>query len=873
MLSPLRHRIGIQLFSTHAVILGLTILALAWVVSVSVHSFGMYSAKINEEQIRQQAVSYFASICEKQGHEFEEYFHRISGTATMMGVQAGKVYDNLEAFAQMAEDSPELHWQPANGMFATPHNQPVLTLFWGDESLSPEVKLEIQALTQLDPLLKKARALLPDALATHIITLSGIGRYYSWSEKVQEAARDLPKVSEFDLRDGAPVTIYTREKRSTSRAQWTNIYQDDVVDGLMMTSSAAILDHEGGLRGIVGIDIPLKTIIDNILQQNGSFAKGRRQALLSFLVDADGKLIAFPREHMAFFGFAVDLDRFRNSGDQLQYNLKNSSLPEVQELAGKLIERDNLVLPLAIQGKKQLVAFQTMPTVGWKYVIVANETDLLTSVQKTQDALDGTLRSLNREFFLIAAVTALIGLLFVFLAVRYFVAPLRQLAAIAQKVGRGDLTVRSELQRRDELGTLGKAMNDMIRRLAEADAMKNEYSQQLEKNIQERTLDLELKNRQLEELVVELHAESNERQETSRALIESERQMRSIMESSLAGLCIIQDGVFKYVNPAITGMLGYSRNELLDGLGSADVVVPEYQDFVMDRLRQRTEGQYVRPVHPYNIKCRAKDGRIFDALVAGATISWEGSPAALGTIVDISKQKQVEDKLRINRKKLQASLEEKNVLLREVYHRTKNNMLVIISMLSLQMDGLEDEKARKIFIDTENRIRAMAMVHEDLCRSENLAEINLGDFLNNMGRTLIDSMTFAGRICWRTQCDHVLVSIDQAVPLGLVVNELITNSVKHGFPDGRAGEIRLLLHQQGEDLELIVADNGVGLPDSIDVHRSKSFGLQIAMNMIEKQLRGSLKVDCRKGTEYVIRFSEVANGNGGVQNVGKNIDC
>jgi len=179
------------------------------------------------------------------------------------------------------------------------------------------------------------------------------------------------------------------------------------------------------------------------------------------------------------------------------------------------------------------------------------------------------------------------------------------------------------------------------------------------------------------------------------------------------------------------------------------------------------------------------------------------------------------------------------------------------------MDGLADEKARKIFIETENRIRAMALVHENLYRSKNLAEISLGEYLENMVQTLVKSMTFDSRILVSAHCCKCSISFEKAVTLGLVVNELVTNSVKHAFPGEMPGEVRLEITKTGQEVELIIADNGVGLPEKIDVHNSPSFGLQITANMIEKQLHGSFQVNCTKGTEYLIKLSGLGSSKKG----------
>jgi PAS domain S-box-containing protein len=855
MPAPWKNRIGVKLFGILAVVIALAVFPFAYVVLVYVNSFGIYSANVNKEQIRQQAVSYLSRLSREQGSKYEEYFNRVNGAATLMSVQAREVYNNLEAYGGMAESPVELQWHEENEMFLTPQEQPILSLYWGGRTLTSEILLEARALTSLDQLMKRTKTLLPESLATHLISVSGIGRYYTWSEKGRDVARKLPKPSVFDLRDGAPLTLFNGAKRSTDNAQWTSIYKDDVIEGLMITASGPIVDNNGTLRAVVGIDLPLKTIVEDVIMESEISPAGK-EILFSFLVDSTGQLIAFPDKYMGYFGFDYDLSRFKNSSDFLQYNLMDSGEEGVRSIVSEIVDADSTVQELMLKGEKHIVASQTLPSLGWKFALVTREIDLISSVQRTQNALRGTLKDLKREFVANSLVTVGLALLLVYLAVRYFVGPLQKLASIARQVGEGDLSVKCELKRRDELGALGMAMNNMIKKLAIADEMKSNYSSRLEKDIQERTGDLELKNWQLNKLVDDLHIESRERQTVTRALQESEEQLRSIMESSLAGLCIIQEGKFRYVNSAMADIFGYTRNELVDEISPADVIHEDYREMALDRIKKREAGQYI-DISPYQIKCRARDGHIIDALIQGATTTWQGLPAAVGTIVDISRLKRVEDKLRINEKRLQASLEEKNVLLREVYHRTKNNMLVIISMLSLQMDGIDDQKARRVILETENRIRAMALVHEGLYRSRNLSEIDLGSYLENMVKTLVDSMTIGNRIGVTARCCQVSVPFDQAIPLGLVVNELVTNSVQHAFPNDGRGEVRLELRQDGAELQLTVADNGVGLPKNIDVLNSQSFGLQITGNLIEKQLRGSFAVNLDHGTEFSIRFTRM----------------
>lgn len=184
-------------------------------------------------------------------------------------------------------------------------------------------------------------------------------------------------------------------------------------------------------------------------------------------------------------------------------------------------------------------------------------------------------------------------------------------------------------------------------------------------------------------------------------------------------------------------------------------------------------------------------------------------------------------------------------------------MLVIISMLNLQSMDIDDEKVKTLFQETENRIRAMSLVHEKLYQSQSLVDVDLGQYLEEMVTALVETMTYGDRIRVQLDCERVQVSIDNIVPLGLAINEIVTNSLKHGFPGDRTGSIFIRL-AAGEDgmVEVVVGDDGIGLSEDFNVHRARSFGMQITVNLIEKQLAGTMKIERRAGTVYRILFRE-----------------
>jgi two-component sensor histidine kinase len=219
---------------------------------------------------------------------------------------------------------------------------------------------------------------------------------------------------------------------------------------------------------------------------------------------------------------------------------------------------------------------------------------------------------------------------------------------------------------------------------------------------------------------------------------------------------------------------------------------------------------------------------------------------------DITERKQAE-------RRIEASLREKTVLLQEVHHRVKINMQVISSLLDMQTLQAEDPQIVQILQDSQNRIRAMASVHDRLYQSPDLATIDLVGYIQALAHYLFGIYTFQSAgvdLC--VQIDDVSLGLDQAVPLGLIVNELVSNSLKHAFPSGgtRGGEIRIELHPRGEGwLALVVSDNGVGLAPDVDLETVSSLGLRL-VSMLTQQLRGTLALDRTGGTTFCITFAD-----------------
>jgi len=209
-------------------------------------------------------------------------------------------------------------------------------------------------------------------------------------------------------------------------------------------------------------------------------------------------------------------------------------------------------------------------------------------------------------------------------------------------------------------------------------------------------------------------------------------------------------------------------------------------------------------------------------------------------------------------KRILASLNEKEVLLKGIHHRVKNNMQIVHSLLSLQGRYVMDERDAELFRESQNRVRSMALVHERLYQSEDLAVIDFGRYVDELLKDLQRSYAVEDRVSVRVEIAGVTLGIDQAVPCGLIINELVSNSLLHAFPNGRRGEVRIGLRKlRGSEVALEVSDDGVGLPESVDFRNTETLGLQLIAALAERQLDGTIRVDRSRGTRFEITF-EVA---------------
>ena len=330
------------------------------------------------------------------------------------------------------------------------------------------------------------------------------------------------------------------------------------------------------------------------------------------------------------------------------------------------------------------------------------------------------------------------------------------------------------------------------------------------------------------------------------ALKESEEKYSLVVENSNDAIIIHRDGIIQFANSAASQYIGIPKNEFI-GKPMTDYVHPDYKKKVLDNFSKRKAGEEVENI--YEIAIVRKDGSFFLAEINVSLVQYQGEPAGLVFLRDITERKKAEEKIK-------KSLKEKEVLLKEIHHRVKNNMQVISSLINIQARRIEDEKAREIFKDTRNRVMSMALVHERLYRSEDLSGIDFKTYIERMSVHLMSyHRDVSQNIELKTDVEGILLDITKAVPLGLITNELLTNSLKHAFPKSKKGKITIDFHKKGKTYHLNIGDNGRGFPKELDFRKAESMGMDL-VNSLVKQINGRIELIRNKGTLFKITFKE-----------------
>jgi PAS domain S-box-containing protein len=615
-------------------------------------------------------------------------------------------------------------------------------------------------------------------------------------------AKEIVSVSNFDSR----VRPWYKAALSKEDVAWSNIYILFTGQDMAISASKTVYNSSRRLLGVVSVDLFLSDI--------SSFLAGIDigKTGLGFIIDSDGLLIAdSTRETIITPKKDGEQQRRLKAGESSVHLIRSSSEKLIEEFGKFSGIRSDRHLEFYHDGERKFMHVAPMPNkygLEWIIVTVIPESDFMEKINSN-----------NRITILLIISALLLSLIIGYFTSLKIVEPVFMLKSFVKSLSAGKWP--------ENPGESG---------IGEIDDLKESFFHM---------------SGQMKDLIENLTIEIKERKLTEGALRESEEKYRELIQySNSIILRLDNSGRITYANDYALNFFGYTHDELL-WKNVVGTIVPKTDSAGRD-LENMVNGivtapeLYVRNENE-NIK---KDGSI-------AWIVWSNrgiydddgrcvEVLAIGT--DITERRLAE----IEIKKL---LNEKEILLHEVHHRIKNNMNTIAGLLYLQSVSIENESAVSALKDAHGRVLSMMLIYDKLFRSVDFSSISTGSYLPELINGITSTFPVSGNVRIETKIDDYKLDSNALVPMGIIINELLTNAYKYAFPAGRDGLIEISFLKTGDgEFELTFKDNGIGIPESILPGESSGFGLNL-VHLLSQQMRGSAEIIRGNGTVFKIKLS------------------
>lgn len=583
-------------------------------------------------------------------------------------------------------------------------------------------------------------------------------------------------------------------------AAWSCIYILSTGQDMAIAAARPVYDENTNLLGVVSVDVFLSQL-SYFLSRLNIGKTGQ-----AFIIEKSGLLVASSSGDTLYHdGSDPDTKSRINAADSPNPVIRQAMKTWLHHKNGNR-EDDTNDLEFKITGQRyflQVSAVQDDHGLDWLILVVIPESDFMTGI-KAGNRTAGFLITLALTGVLIAG----------FFAARTITRPILQLNAAVQ-----DLTCGNRIRSMDE-NTWLKEPKELIRSF-------NRMSHRLHQTVEA------------------LKQEIYERKQAETELQKTEERYRHIVEASNTDIFALNaDGVFLFLNSTAARRIGGQAKDFT-GRTIWDVFPSEIADRHMAGVREiisSGRGKMKETETVLQNRCRwyrtngqpLRDdkGHVYAAMFIGT---------------DITESRHAEDQIR-------AALREKEVLLKEIHHRVKNNLQIISSLMSLQAEGVENEQIRSLFTEAQSRVRTISLVHESLYRHENLSEIDMGAYFESLAKDIKSLFhPSSEQIDITVHARDIRIMIEEAIPCGLIVNELLVNSLKHAFLPGEKGGIVIRVERNvDQQFVMTVSDTGAGLPETIDPSTTHTLGLSLVVELVEAQLEGSWRIDRNKGLSWTI---------------------
>ena len=802
-------KIGVKLLITFSLVLVLSMVSLAYIAKQLIAEFGELSASRNETNIRDNANAFLARIAHEQAMRYENTFKKFAASSAMIAKQSAVLLENMTLYGKTPlKPNEKIVVYPHNGIFSNDRSERTMVLYWGAPYMSEGIIEQINTLSHLDPFLETIKEENPESIACYVVTEPGIARYYPNIHGVDK----LPPTTKFDIRNANWYVITKPENNLERKTVWSNIYLDSVDQGLLITASTPVYSKSGQYLGGAGVDITLDTIVTDIFENIPS--PHRMNGLFSFLVDNQGRLIAFPPEYLDMFEIKIDRDKLVDATVILKHTLLESSNVQIRKIGESMVENKYEVSRLDLNGQPYIISYHFMPSTGWRLGIVVPESVILASVQETRDTLDFTVKKMTVTFTLVTVFFLIISIIvIVVFSIKSFIRPLNKLSEGALRVQEGELTAHVDIYTKDEIGSLAQSFNSMVDNLRDARDREKAYAENLEQKVEDRTREITIKNEDLKSVLKSLELEISQRQKAEELLRESEKKYRTVFDNTGTATVIIEeDTSISLANSKFEDLTGYARKELEGKKSWTEFVGTED----LERMKKQHELRRKNgnaALTAYEFRIIDRKGDMKDILLTIDMIP--GTKQSIASLQDISDHKRLEEEILKAQK-----LESVGLLAGGIAHDFNNILTTIIGNIAMaKMQVASEDELFEMLSEAEMAsLRAQALTKQLLTFAKGgvpVKEIaSIRDIIKesclfvlrgskssvefSISEDLLPAEVDAGQIS--QVINNIVINANQAMPEGGVIQvkaENLTIDDRHGLPLKPGRYIRIAIKDQG----------------------------------------------------------------------------
>lgn len=790
----------------------------------SIKRLGESSARLNTASVEAHVRSFMRSLVAECAATRDAEFRAAASTVRVVAGQAAGYLDRSDVFGVKAARGKErFTYHKAKGIFSNGPDALVSSVYWDKDVMDARTMARVNAVSHADSLLVAAKEQTPGAVAAWLALADSIVRYYPNTHIVDW----MPPRDEFDYRNDHCFQLGTPEKNPEGRAVWSDVYQDTVGQGLVVTVGVPLYSNAREFLGVTGIDLSLDRVVKEVLRLADTagawmIEEGGGQGGFSLLVDRDNRIIALPRDKARLMGLGPIGGKELAPGALLGLHLAGSGVQGVRDLA-RLMTRESGrgQMMLEMGGERYLATFDVMHSTGWRLGLVLPMEAVLAPAGSVGRAVESSVQRIILSYPPIAMAATLVSMLMVLVfIIRRLFSPMRSLLMTAQAVAHGQLEHRAAIPEGDEFGELARAMNHMIDELVKGRGQ----------------------------------------------LREAEERYRSIFENAVEGVFrSTPEGRFLSVNPSMAEILGYDSPDQLmaevKDISSSLYVVPEQRRQYLELLRR--DGR----VRHFETRLRRRDGsEIWGMFSSRAALGFDGSIAYIdGLLEDITQEREAkEEVLRLSRELMQAQEGERRRISRDLHDNVAQTLSSLRIGIGVLFDGYGDapDEVRRKVEDFSGKlqqcigsIRGMAY---DL-RPSALDELGLVRTLDQYCREYTEHTGIETEFV-APGMDAVELSADMEINLYRIIQEALHNVEKHS----KADRVSVSLVASYPSVILLVTDNGRGFDPESPVRSSgprSGMGLS-SMRERARLLGGDLEIRTRPGVGVRLRV-EVPMGLGG----------